>query len=327
MASFPVVAGRAASLLPIGPRAPSAPSTSAGASVGVGAGTVNRAAAAMARRRGRGPEPRPLRVGIINIMPRAESYEAYLLRPLARATFPVEPVWIRLESHVYSSSDHDHIAACYRTFDEAVAPAGLDGLILTGAPVEELPFEQVTYWPELTAIFARAKAEIRSTLGLCWGGLALARHVGIDKQRFARKLFGVFQERNLAPNEGILGDVDDRFWCAQSRHSGIADQALERARDAGVVRLLSHGAEAGYSIFETPDHRFVMHLGHPEYEPSRLVEEWERDRRLGRADVEPPRNFEVGEPKNEWRSHRALLFSQWLAVIARAAGGASRALP
>jgi homoserine O-succinyltransferase len=262
---------------------------------------------------------RPLRIGIINIMPRAESYEAYLSRPLARAPLPVQPIWIRLESHVYSSSDRDHIMRSYRTFDEVSAPAGLDGLILTGAPVEELPFEDVTYWPELSRILARARHEIPSTLGLCWGGLALAKQLGIDKQRFARKLFGVFRDRNLTPNEGVLGDADDWFWCAHSRHSGIADRELERARDAGAVRLLSHGADTGYSIFESADRRFVMHLGHPEYEPSRLVEEWERDARLGRADVEAPKNFDLDQPANLWRSHRSGLFSRWLALIAQTA--------
>lgn len=261
---------------------------------------------------------RPLRIGIINIMPRAESYEPYLLGPLVRSAWPLEVVWIRLQSHTYSSSDGDRIAHHYMTFEQALARRPLDGLILTGAPVEELPFHQVTYWPELTQILVRARAEIASTLGLCWGGMALAKQLDIDKRVLPRKLFGVFENLNLSPGRGLLGGGDDRFWCAQSRHSGIADRELERARDAGLVDLLSHSTEAGYSIFETPDHRYVMHLGHPEYEPARLVEEWNRDAQLGRTDVQAPRNFDLASPVNNWRSHCSVLFSQWLAAIAAA---------
>jgi homoserine O-succinyltransferase/O-acetyltransferase len=263
---------------------------------------------------------RPLRIGIVNIMPRVESYERHLLAPLERAPWLVEPVWIRLRSHVYSSSDHDHIARFYRTYEQACREAPLDGLILTGAPVEELPFEDVTYWPELREILEHARAHVPTTLGLCWGGLALAKLLGIEKHRFATKLFGVFENRSLEPGRGVLGSGDDRFWCAQSRHSGVSDAALEAAARDGVVRLLSHAPETGYTVFETPDHRFVMHLGHPEYEPARLVEEWERDTKLSRADVEAPKNLDLRAPANVWRAHRTTLFLDWLEIAAEGAG-------
>lgn len=268
------------------------------------------------------PSPRqaavPLRVGIINIMPRAQSYEADLLRPLSRSAFDVAPVWIRLESHVYSSSDRDHIRARYRTYASASAAGPLDGLILTGAPVEELPYDRVTYWAELSEILAHARGAVRSTLGLCWGGLALARQLDLEKRAFERKLFGVFQNRNLAPDRGLLAGGEDRFWCAQSRHSGIDDDVLERAREAGVVRLLSHAPDTGYSIFTSPDDRLVMHLGHPEYEPARLVDEWRRDVELGRTDVQVPRNLDVLAPVNTWRSHCTGFFARWLGLLADA---------
>src|ERR1700722_6510280 len=185
----------------------------------------------------------PLRVGIINIMPRAETYEANLLRPLARAPSVVEPIWIRLTSHVYGSSDALHIARRYLTFEQATSASQLDGLILTGAPVEELPFEDVRYWPELDAILRQARRTIPSTLGLCWGGLALAKQLDIDKQLFPKKLFGVYRNRNLAPEASLLGDRDDLFWCAHSRHSGIRADVLERAAANGRVNLLSHAPE------------------------------------------------------------------------------------
>jgi homoserine O-succinyltransferase len=257
-------------------------------------------------------------------MPRAQSYEADLVRPLSRAPFEVTPVWIRLESHVYSSSDRDHIRARYCPYGSASAAGPLDGLILTGAPVEELPYDRVTYWAELSEILAHAQGAVRSTLGLCWGGLALARRLGLEKRAFERKLFGVFQNRNLAPEEGLLAGGDDRFWCAQSRHSGIDDGVLERARAAGLVRLLSHAPDTGYSIFASPDDRLVMHLGHPEYEPARLVEEWRRDVELGRTDVQAPRNLDLLAPSNTWRSHCTGFFGRWLGLLAGARARAAQ---
>jgi len=266
-------------------------------------------------RTGLGPT---VRVGIINIMPRAESYERYLLAPLRQAPHSARPIWIRLSTHAYSSSDAAHIARRYVTFEQAVASPGLDALILTGAPVEELAFDQITYWRELSEILAHARTHVRTTLGLCWGGLALAHLLGIQKRAFPRKLFGAFQHRRL-PSGGALPsgpDGPERFWCAHSRHSGIDDAELERAARAGTIRLLAHGDDAGYTLFETPDHRYVMHLGHPEYEPARLVEEWERDAKLGRPDVAPPANLDLRAPVDVWREHRAALFANWLAIAA-----------
>jgi homoserine O-succinyltransferase len=259
---------------------------------------------------------RPLRVAIVNVMPRAETYEPYLLRPLARALLPVSPVWVRLRSHPYASSDAAHIERTYVTFEQAVASGPLDGLVLTGAPVEELAFEDVRYWRELSEILEYCRAHVASALGICWGGLALARQLGIEKQRFEKKLFGVFQNVVLDADNPLLGGSDDVFWCAHSRHSGIDSTVLERARDAGSVRLLSHGPETGYSIFESADRRFLMHLGHPEYEAARLVHEWERDSALRRADVDAPAHFDLDRPVNVWRSHCNDLFSRWLRQIA-----------
>ena len=264
-----------------------------------------------------GEGPRPLRVGIVNIMPRAETYEPYLLKPLARVLLPVEPVWIRLASHQYGSSDAQHIAKNYLTFEEVLATGRLDALVLTGAPVEELPFEQVHYWSELSEVLRFCGRRVPSTLGLCWGGLALAKLLGLEKTSFPRKLFGVFENQYLAPDHVITGGSDDAFWCAQSRHSGIVDDELEAAQRAGTVSLLSHGAETGYTLFESADHRFVMHLGHPEYETERLVHEWQRDSALGRSDVEPPRHFDPEKPRNNWRSHCNALFSRWLYYVSQ----------
>jgi homoserine O-succinyltransferase len=248
-------------------------------------------------------------------MPKAESYEFSILQPLGRSILQIEPLWLRLETHVYSSSDHAHIRNLYVTFEEAVRRKAPDGLLITGAPVEEIPYEQVRYWDELVSILTYAQRNIASTLGICWGGLALAKVLGIEKSMLPAKLFGVFQNRNLQRDHPIVGDTDDVFWCPQSRHSGIPSDVLERARDNGIVRLLSHSETTGYTIFESTDHRYLMHLGHPEYEPHRLVYEYRRDAAAGRTDVKPPANLDLDAPLNTWRSHRNEFFSQWLKFI------------
>jgi homoserine O-succinyltransferase/O-acetyltransferase len=258
---------------------------------------------------------RALRVGILNIMPRAESYEFSLLHPLGRSVLQIEPVWIRLKTHKYQSSDQDHLQKLYITFEEAVDKDHLDGLIVTGAPVEEIPFEEVSYWDEIKRILKYARNNIASTLGICWGGLALAKFLGIDKITCEKKIFGVFETANLDRTHRITGEMDDMFWCAQSRHSGIPDQILEQERDKGNIHLLAYSKDAGYTIFESTDHRFIVHLGHPEYEPDRLVEEYERDKKKGRADVDPPLNIDLTKPVNTWRSHRSEFFSEWVKYI------------
>jgi homoserine O-succinyltransferase/O-acetyltransferase len=258
---------------------------------------------------------RALRIGILNIMPQAERYEFSLLYPLGRSVLQIEPIWIRLETHKYNSTDQLHLDKLYVTFEDAVARNKLDGLIVTGAPVEEIPFEQVTYWEEILRILRYAQRNIASTLGLCWGALAIAKFLGMEKVILPKKQFGVFEAVNLDRDHRITGDMDDVFWCQQSRHSGIPDGVLEAERDKGKINLLAHSRETGYVIFESSDQRFLMHLGHLEYEPSRLIEEYKRDLAAGRADVELPKNFNVDAPVNTWRAHRNEFFSQWIKFV------------
>jgi homoserine O-succinyltransferase len=258
---------------------------------------------------------RALRIGVLNIMPMADTYEFSLLFPLGRSVIQIEPVWLRLETHAYRSTDPRHLDSLYVTFGEAIARGGLDGLILTGAPVEEMPFEEVTYWPEVKNILAYARTTIPSTLGICWGGLALARFMGMEKVPFPKKLFGVFETRNIRRTHRITGEMDDVFWCPQSRFSGIPDEVLEQEQRKGTVTLLAHSEEAGYVIFESADRRFLMHLGHHEYEVGRLVEEYRRDVAKGRTDVEPPINLDLDNPVNRWRGQSLEFFAQWIKYI------------
>jgi len=258
---------------------------------------------------------RALRIGILNIMPKAEEYEFKVLHPLGRTLIQIEPVWIRLRNHVYNSTDKNHLFNLYQYFDDAIAERHLDGLIVTGAPVESIGFEEVNYWDEVVELLEYARQNIASTLGLCWGGFALAKVLGIDKQPYREKLFGVFETRNISRGHRITGDVDDIFWCPQSRHSYIPDDVMEDARDRGIVNLLAHSHAAGYVIFESADHRFLVHLGHPEYDAERLVGEYIRDRDIGRVDVDRPKNLDINKPVNRWRGHSYEFFSQWIKYV------------
>jgi homoserine O-succinyltransferase len=258
---------------------------------------------------------RALRIGILNIMPQAESYEYSLLHPLGQSVIQIEPVWIRLKTHTYTSSNKQHLDSVYITFEKATEKAYLDGLLLTGAPVEEIPFAQVSYWDEILRILTYARRNVASTLGLCWGGLALAKFLGIEKKVYDKKIFGVFETRNLNRKHRITGNMDDVFFCPHSSHSGISDKVMEAERDKGTINLLAYAEIAGYTIFESTDQRFLMHLGHPEYEPERLAYEYRRDKEKSRTDVEPPVNLDLEHPLNRWRGHRTELFNQWIKYI------------
>ena len=270
-------------------------------------GVVRSAAEVRARR------PAPLRIGIVNIMPKLEAYEPSLLAPLAHVPELVEPVFLRLGSHGYQSSDHAHLDRFYTSYDEASVDRPLDGLLVSGAPVEELAFEQVHYWQELAELLQDARSRVKRTLGVCWGGLALGKVLGIEKRTFSQKLFGVFEDRILEPSPG--GPTS--FVCAHSRHSGAIDADLESAARDGTVRVLSRGEQSGYTTFESTDGRLLAHLGHPEYEAERLAFEWIRDRDLGRTDVPPPASFDAAAPVTSWRGHRDEVFADF---VRRAAG-------
>ena len=253
---------------------------------------------------------RPLRIGILNIMPLGEKYEFNILHPLGLSVLQLEPIWIRLESHNYKSWEPKHVDEIYVTYEKAMRDQPLDGLILTGAPVETIDFEDVYYWEEIKTILSDARKNIPSTLGLCWAGFVMAYLEGVKKLNYDHKLFGVFELKNLAPDHPIIGELDDVFFCPQSRHAGMPDEAMEEASESGRLKLLAYGPEAGYSIFSTTDDRFIAHTGHPEYNANRLAEEAKRDH--GNPEVPAPVNFDFNDPLNRWRSHRNIFFAQWV---------------
>jgi homoserine O-succinyltransferase len=254
---------------------------------------------------------------VINLMPRLETYEPSLVGALARAGGPGEDVqfaWLRLATHGYRSSDPAHLEAHYRSYDAAMKEAPLDGLLLTGAPVETLEFEAVHYWEELAGILRRARSEVPSTLGVCWGAMALAALEGISKVTLPRKVFGAFSHELSAEGRAWLPSLGATYRCAQSRHAGLEDASVERAIRGGRVVPLARGVEAGSTLLATRDRRVLMHLGHPEYEPSRITFEWERDRSAGRPDVTAPAGFdEEGQtPQAPWEADSRAFFRAWL---------------
>lgn len=258
-----------------------------------------------------GPEKNLLRIGCINIMPEAHTYEPFLLSSLNRPGYRTEAVWIRLASHAYQSTPPDHLARRYATFDRTLAIGPLDGLILTGAPVETFPFSTINYWQELSEILSYARKNIPGTLGLCWGGIALGKVMGIDEEVYEKKLFGVFSGLSLV-SDVSLGDDTGLFHCPHSRFAGISAASIARSSSNGEARILADGPETGAFIFESSDRRFTGHLGHPEYPAIRLAHEWERDMEKGRTDVTLPSHFNPDNPENTWSSHTNAFFSYWL---------------
>jgi len=258
-------------------------------------------------------ERAPLRVGIVNLMPQAEVYAGMLLRTLGGASAAqVAPRFIRLAGHAYRSSDSAHLAG-YGNYADTLAEAPLDGLIITGAPVEELAYADVRYLPELTAIARDAQARQTHTLGLCWGGLFLAHLLGLRKVAVTPKLFGLLPL--LVADEAR---AHTRTYCAQSRHAGLVESEVEDAARSGLVRPIGYGEAAGYTILESADGRTHMHLGHPEYTVERLRFEYERDVGRGRVDVAPPENIALPLACAGHVAHGSAYFRGWLHDVAGA---------
>ncbi|UQU65942.1 homoserine O-succinyltransferase [Couchioplanes caeruleus] len=258
------------------------------------------------------PPERLPRIGIVNLMPHAEQYERWLMPQLAAAR-AFEPVWIRLGERKFSLDDPAYIAGQYVRYADAVADAALDALIVTGAAVEHLPYEQVRFLPELGPIVQRAADEGTPVLGLCWGALAVAHLLyGVPKEVYPTKVSGMYETDRLVDDGPIAAVLDDRFWSTHSRYAGFDDAALDRNPH---VRAVARSAEAGTVIAESPDHLVVMHIGHPEYAGGRLADEYRRDVGAGLTDVQPPANVDLGRPVNRWRSHSLIFFASWVGLV------------
>ncbi len=252
-------------------------------------------------------------IGMLNIMPEAHRYEPFLLDSFCGPERHTEPVWIRLGSHGYGSTPPAELAR-YRTWEE-LEPDHLDGVVLTGAPVEHLPFQDVRYWPELTAILDEAERRHIPVFGICWGGMVTADRLGIEPEVYEHKLFGVFDAHSPGPAHDVSGNGDGRFHCPHSRFAGLNPRSVAEAVDDGRARLLGTGTDCGPFIVESKDRFWTGHLGHMEYPPERLLFEWKRDQKAGRTDVPAPAGIDPDRPVLLWQTHRRAIVDRWLETI------------
>lgn len=256
---------------------------------------------------------RPLRVAFLNLMPTKVETETQILRLLGNSPLQVEVTLLHTATYQSKNADPDHLLAHYLTLDD-VETEKFDGLIVTGAPVEHLAFEEVEYWEELTHIFEWSKTNVFSTFYICWGAQAgLYHHYGIPKYELPAKVFGVFEHRKLATSERLLFGFDDVFLAPHSRYTEVRRADLERVSD---LQILSESEEAGIHIVASKDGRHIFVTGHSEYDPHTLKAEYERDVKKGIPIALPRNYFPEDDPSKpplvRWRGHASLLFSNWL---------------
>ena len=217
---------------------------------------------------------RPLKVLILNLMPTKIVTETQILRKLSNTPVQIQVELLRTASYQSQHTDEDHLASFYTTFDQ-VRDRNFDGMIITGAPVENLEFNQVDYWPELCEIMAWSRTHVHSTLHICWGAQAgLYFHHGIEKRSLPRKLFGVYEHRVLKPSSPLFRGFDDVFCAPHSRYTEVWEKDI---RAAPGLELLATSSEAGVYAVKTEDSSQFFIMGHPEYDPDTLAREYRRD--------------------------------------------------
>jgi homoserine O-succinyltransferase len=256
---------------------------------------------------------RPLRIAVLNLMPTTIATETQILRLLGSTPIQIDVTFVRMGSHDSRNAPAGHHETFYESFDE-VLHERFDGLVVTGAPVETLPFEEVDYWPELLRLMDWSRSNVWSTLHICWGAQAgLYRHFGVRKRPLVTKMFGVFPHRVLDPREPILRGFDDVFMAPHSRHTEVD---LAEARRAQGLRILVASDEAGLYLASSEDGRMLFVTGHPEYDLGTLRAEYERDVSKGLPIAVPANYYPGDDPRKQpvfsWRSHAYLLYANWL---------------
>ena len=256
---------------------------------------------------------RPLQILLLNLMPTKIDTETQLARVLGNTPLQIELELIAPKGHVSKNTSQEHMLAFYKTFEQ-VKDRTFDGLIITGAPVELMDFEEVDYWPELCEIMEWSKTHAHSTLHICWGAQAgLYYHYGIPKKLLDRKLFGVFQHTVEDPNFILFRGFDDKFWVPHSRNTTVERADIEAVEG---LKVLSASAEAGVYAVKSPESKQVFLMGHAEYDPDTLNKEYRRDVAAG-IDILPPENYFPDDdptqpPMVRWRSCAHLLYANWL---------------
>ena len=259
---------------------------------------------------------RPLRIALLNLMPTKVVTETQLSRLLGNTPLQVELELVQVRSHKSKNTSQEHMLAFYKTFDE-VENQFFDGMIITGAPVEQMPFEEVEYWDELCHIMEWSKTHVHSTFHICWGAqAALYYHFGIEKVSLAKKLFGVFPHKVVYKNPILLRGFDDIFWVPHSRHTTVRWEDVAAVPE---IKILAGSEEAGLYAMITPGGRQVFITGHSEYDPETLQLEYLRDKNAG-LPIDVPKNYfpdddDTKPPIVRWRGHANLLYSNWLNYI------------
>ena len=263
--------------------------------------------------RATGQDIRPLRIAILNLMPLKITTETDLVRLLSNTPLQVEISFMKIKSHTPKNTPIEHMKAFYTDFEQ-MRGQRYDGMIVTGAPVEQMDFERVTYWDEITEIFDWARTHVTSTLYICWAAQAGLYHFyGIPKYPLEKKMFGIFPHRALQPLHPIFRGFDDVFYVPHSRHTEVRSEDILHVP---ALTLLSESPEAGVYLVMARGGREFFVTGHSEYSPLTLDGEYRRD--LGKGlPIEMPRNYYVDDDPAKgvlvrWRAHANLLFSNWL---------------
>jgi homoserine O-succinyltransferase len=259
---------------------------------------------------------RPLKIGLLNLMPKKIPTETQFARLIGATPLQIDFRLIRMTDHQPRHTAAEHMEAFYRPF-QAVKGEKFDGLIITGAPVEHLPFEAVTYWDELCEIFDWTLTNVHSTLGVCWGGMAMLYHRhGVPKHLLSAKAFGCFRHRNLVPASPYLRGFSDEVLVPVSRWTEVRQADLDRV--PGLVTLLGSD-RVGPCLVEDAAHRALYIFNHFEYDSGTLKEEYDRDIAAGKP-INVPENYYPDDdptrpPSNRWRSHAHLLYGNWINEI------------
>lgn len=256
---------------------------------------------------------RPIKIGLLNLMPLKEDTELQLLRSLSNTPLQVDVVFVTVKSHVSKNTSANHLNRFYETFDN-VREQRFDGFIITGAPVEQMPFEEVDYWEELKEIMEWTKTNVTSTIHLCWGAqAALYYHYGIDKVSLPTKLFGVFRHKVMNRKIPLVRGFDDVFLAPHSRHT---DVPIEKIRADERLMILAESEKAGAFLVMAEDGKQIFVMGHPEYDRITLDQEYKRDKSKG-LPIELPENYYPDDdceqkPLLTWRAHGNNLYANWL---------------
>lgn len=270
----------------------------------------------MAETRAQTQDIRPLRIALLNLMPTKVVTETQLSRLLGNTPLQVELELVQVSSHKSKNTSEEHMLAFYKTFNE-IRGEYYDGLIITGAPVEKLPFEEVEYWPELCEIMEWSTTHVHSTFHICWGAQAgLYYHYGIPKYDLPEKLFGVFRHRVVYKNPILLRGFDDVFMVPHSRHTTVKREDIEKISS---LKILAESDEAGIYIAAAHGGRRIFVMGHSEYDRDTLKTEYLRDKSAGLNIAVPKHYFpdddDTRMPEMTWRSNANLLYSNWLNYI------------